>query len=122
LTEYARWLEVKLLDSEWKMVDDVDFRLGYCNYIAHQFHQNNGGAALKAIYIYKIVYEPPQPEEDAFAVLYAQNGPPNWEGAGPSWAYYVADRNLVTLSPGLSRDAQDKLDAARQLGATTPPY
>jgi hypothetical protein len=89
LTSYAHWFEEKILDYELKVAGDYDSRLGYCNYLSHQHPKNGAGSPLDKIYIYKVRYSYPAPEDDARAVLKAQNGPPDWDRDGPSFVYEV---------------------------------
>jgi hypothetical protein len=115
LTHYSHWFEEKILDYELKVHHDYDSRLGYCNYLKHQFKQNQRGSPLEKIYIYKIKYRYPDPDEDAAAVLCAQNGPPNWDRAGPDFVYDVASDRLRTLENEKERKRiQQSLDRAKK--------
>ena len=97
LTSYSHWFEEKVLDYELKVVGDYDSRLGYCNYLSHQHKHNACGSPLEKIYIYKVRYTYPAPDDDALAVLKAQNGPPDWDREGPFFVYEVP------RAPGLGR-------------------
>lgn len=114
LTRYSHWFEEKILDYELKVHNDYDSRLGYCNYLKHQFKQNPRGSPLEKIYIYKIIYRYPDPEEDAEAVLRSQNGPPNWDRAGPDFVYDVPSNRLRSIENEKERKRlQQSLDLAR---------
>jgi len=72
-----------------------------------RFHA--AGAALETIYFYTIAYRYPGPDEDAFAVLKAQSGPPDWDKDGPIWRYEVASRDLSKLSDEKRVQVRDKI-------------
>jgi hypothetical protein len=92
LTHYSHWFQEKTLDYEYRVLDRLDSRLGYCNLLAHQYRTSETGAPLTTIYLYAVTYRFPAPDEDAAAVLRAQNGPPGWDKTGPKFVYDVATR------------------------------
>lgn len=114
LTRYSHWLQEKVLDCELKIAGrDGDSRYGYCNYMAHQYRRNAAGSPLTAVYIYKINYRYPNPDEDAYEVLKSQSGPPNWDRDGPNWEYRVETARMRKLSDAERAETQKRLSRAR---------
>jgi hypothetical protein len=98
LTHYSHWFQEKVLDYELKVHNDWDSRFGYCNYLKHLYKQNMKASPLEKIFIYKIKYRYPDPDENAAEVLRAQNGPPNWDRDGPDYVYDVASNKMRRLT------------------------
>lgn len=114
LTKYSHWFEEKILDYELRIDNDVDSRFGYCNFLKHKYKTNIGGSPLQTIYIYKIEYRYPHPDEDAYEVLKSQNGPPSWDKIGPIFEYDVSKNQLWTLDDEEREEAQAYLESLTQ--------
>ena len=90
LTRYSHWFEEKFLQATTRIHRDSDARLGYCQMIARRTPQNDQGAELIRIRVFKVHYDYPSPDDDAHAFLSQQSGPPATQVDAPFWEYDVA--------------------------------
>jgi hypothetical protein len=122
LTSYGHWFQEKLLDAEIHLCNDFDARLGYCNYVFHKYGHNASGAALDKIYVYKVWYDFPTPDDDYLEVLSSQNGPPGWDEDGPSWVYEADTREMHAVTKLQRPLVQQQLALAPALGEIITSY
>ncbi|MEX0586332.1 MAG: hypothetical protein WD176_06795 [Pirellulales bacterium] len=98
LTCYSHWFQEKHLQAATKLERDEDARLGYCNWVAHQFPRSEQQAELTRIDVFLLHYKYPSPWDDARWWLARQTGPPADQIDRPFWTYDVRTRRGCRLS------------------------
>lgn len=99
---YSHWFEEKVLNYERLVSNEkghMAYNQGYCNLLAHRYHNNAAGSPLVSIRLYTVTYKFPSPGEDAAAVLRAQRDMPADQVSPDYYHYDVARRDGKKLDP-----------------------
>jgi hypothetical protein len=90
LTSYFRGFQQRHSRTEYVVHKDSAARLGFCHMLSRRQLENEHGAALVTIQVFRIHYRYPSPYEDAYEFLKQQTGPPDEQVEPPFWEYDVA--------------------------------